>query len=75
MSDPLLKQKDYWNRAIDHFDSIYSHEKSFIGNLVDRLVRWDMYQRFSTHWIKLSRYRAGPSLTWGAVPGGTRWSL
>lgn len=46
MSDPLLKQKDYWNRAIDHFDSIYSHEKSFIGNLVDRLVRWDMYKRF-----------------------------
>jgi SAM-dependent methyltransferase len=46
MSDRLLRQKRYWDSAVDEFDAIYSHDKGFVGNLLDRLVRWDMYRRF-----------------------------
>jgi 2-polyprenyl-3-methyl-5-hydroxy-6-metoxy-1,4-benzoquinol methylase len=46
MSDELKKQKTYWNREVDNFDAIYSHNKGLMGNLMDRLVRWDMYKRF-----------------------------
>jgi 2-polyprenyl-3-methyl-5-hydroxy-6-metoxy-1,4-benzoquinol methylase len=46
MSDELQKQKTYWNREVESFDAIYSHNKGLMGNLMDRLVRWDMYKRF-----------------------------
>jgi SAM-dependent methyltransferase len=46
MNEPLLRQKRYWDSAVDEFDAIYSHDKGFVGNLLDRLVRWDMYRRF-----------------------------
>jgi 2-polyprenyl-3-methyl-5-hydroxy-6-metoxy-1,4-benzoquinol methylase len=46
MSNELQKQKTYWNREIESFDAIYSHNKGMFGNLMDRLVRWDMYKRF-----------------------------
>jgi 2-polyprenyl-3-methyl-5-hydroxy-6-metoxy-1,4-benzoquinol methylase len=46
MSDELQKQKKYWNGEVENFDAIYSHNKGLMGNLMDRLVRWDMYKRF-----------------------------
>jgi 2-polyprenyl-3-methyl-5-hydroxy-6-metoxy-1,4-benzoquinol methylase len=46
MRDELKKQKIYWNREVDNFDAIYSHNKGLMGNLMDRFVRWDMYKRF-----------------------------
>jgi 2-polyprenyl-3-methyl-5-hydroxy-6-metoxy-1,4-benzoquinol methylase len=46
MSNELQKQKTYWNREVDSFDAIYSHNKGLMGNLMDRFVRWDMYKRF-----------------------------
>lgn len=46
MNEELQKQKLYWNREVDRFDAIYSHNKGLIGNVLDRLTRWDMYQRF-----------------------------
>jgi 2-polyprenyl-3-methyl-5-hydroxy-6-metoxy-1,4-benzoquinol methylase len=46
MSDELKKQKTYWNREVENFDAIYSHNKGLLGNVMDRLVRWDMYKRF-----------------------------
>jgi len=46
MSDDLQKQKIYWNREVDNFDAIYSHNKGLLGNMMDKLVRWDMYKRF-----------------------------
>jgi SAM-dependent methyltransferase len=46
MSKELQKQKKYWNGEVNNFDAIYSHNKGLTGNLMDRLVRWDMYKRF-----------------------------
>jgi len=46
MSEELQKQKTYWNKEVDAFDAIYSHNKGLTGNVLDRLVRWDMYKRF-----------------------------
>lgn len=46
MSDELQKQKVYWNREVENFDAIYSHNKGLLGNIMDKLVRWDMYKRF-----------------------------
>lgn len=46
MSDELKKQKTYWNREFENFDAIYSHNKGLFGNVMDKLVRWDMYKRF-----------------------------
>lgn len=46
MNDELTKQKSYWNREVENFDAIYSHKKGLLGNVMDRLVRWDMYKRF-----------------------------
>ncbi len=41
-----MKQEKYWDKEVAIFDSIYSHEKNFIGNLLDKIFRWDMYARF-----------------------------
>jgi 2-polyprenyl-3-methyl-5-hydroxy-6-metoxy-1,4-benzoquinol methylase len=46
MRDELRKQKTYWDREVKNFDAIYSHDKGLFGNLMDRIVRWDMYKRF-----------------------------
>lgn len=47
MSQEIIKQKHFWNREVNSFDSIYSHEKSRFGNLLDSLFRSDMYERFN----------------------------
>ncbi len=46
MNQELLKQKDYWDKKVAEFDSIYSHGKSKFSNWVDTTFRWDMYARF-----------------------------
>jgi SAM-dependent methyltransferase len=42
----LERQRDYWNREIAQFDSIYSRKKSAFGNWLDTTFRKDMYQRY-----------------------------
>ncbi len=46
MNQDLAKQKNYWNREVVEFDSIYSHGKSKFQNWVDATFRWDMYARY-----------------------------
>ncbi|MFA6468665.1 MAG: class I SAM-dependent methyltransferase [Bacteroidota bacterium] len=46
MSTLLDRQRFYWNRTVSDFDSIYSQEKSFVGKLLDKIFRNDMYGRF-----------------------------
>jgi len=47
MNQELARQKSFWNEEIGSFDSIYSHRKSRVGNLLDSIFRWDMYERFN----------------------------
>lgn len=47
MNPELLRQQDFWNRTSQNFDAIYSHEKSRLANWADRVLRWDMYERFN----------------------------
>ena len=46
MSKQLDNQRDYWDRTVGDFDSIYSHGKSRLDNWIDAKFRWDMYARF-----------------------------
>ncbi len=46
MSEEIQTQAAYWNRESGAFQSIYSHEKSALANLLDRVFRKDMYKRF-----------------------------
>jgi 2-polyprenyl-3-methyl-5-hydroxy-6-metoxy-1,4-benzoquinol methylase len=39
-------QSDFWDRYSKDFDAIYTHEKSGFQNLLDRIFRKDMYERF-----------------------------
>ncbi len=42
----IVTQKDFWDKEVDNFDSIYSHEKSRVSNFLDKIFRWDMYVRY-----------------------------
>lgn len=46
MSEELRVQREYWDREANAFKAIYSHEKSPLLNLLDRIFRKDMYERF-----------------------------
>jgi 2-polyprenyl-3-methyl-5-hydroxy-6-metoxy-1,4-benzoquinol methylase len=46
MNKELELQRKFWNSEADAFERIYSHEKSKLSNLLDRLFRKDMYERF-----------------------------
>jgi cyclopropane fatty-acyl-phospholipid synthase-like methyltransferase len=46
MSDEILSQRSYWNREADVFQRIYTHQKSTTANLLDRIFRKDMYERY-----------------------------
>lgn len=39
-------QSDFWDRYSRDFDAIYTHDKSKFQNLLDRIFRKDMYDRF-----------------------------
>ncbi|HJQ68576.1 MAG TPA: methyltransferase domain-containing protein [Blastocatellia bacterium] len=47
MNQELVRQKNFWDEEINNFDSIYSHQKSKFSNFLDRVFRWDMYERFN----------------------------
>ncbi|UCE37904.1 MAG: class I SAM-dependent methyltransferase [Thermoplasmata archaeon] len=40
------QQSDFWDDYSEDFDAIYSHEKSKFNNLLDKVFRQDMYERF-----------------------------
>jgi SAM-dependent methyltransferase len=40
------QEKEFWDNYSQDFDSIYTHKKSNLSNLVDRIFRSDMYERF-----------------------------
>ena len=46
MNTELISQQDYWNREADEFHRIYTHQKSALLNILDRIFRKDMYERF-----------------------------
>ncbi|MBI3652054.1 MAG: class I SAM-dependent methyltransferase [Acidobacteria bacterium] len=42
----IVTQRNYWNREVQDFHSIYSHQKSKFATFLDRVFRKDMYERF-----------------------------
>jgi SAM-dependent methyltransferase len=46
VSRPLDRQAAYWNREAPEFHRIYSHDKTAPLNVLDRLFRKDMYERY-----------------------------
>lgn len=46
MRDEIQKQREYWDSQYEEFDTIYSHNKTKLKVLLDRIFRKDMYQRF-----------------------------
>jgi ubiquinone/menaquinone biosynthesis C-methylase UbiE len=46
MNQEIVAQEDYWNKQASDFHRIYSHEKSGVSNLLDRVFRKDMFERF-----------------------------
>lgn len=38
--------QEHFHKTAKEFDSIYTGEKSTIGKLLDRWLRWDMYERY-----------------------------
>lgn len=47
MSSEIEVQRDYWNREISAFGSIYSKDKSRFSIWLDKVFRWDMFERFA----------------------------
>ena len=47
MSSEIEVQRDYWNREISTFGSIYSKDKSKFSIWLDKVFRWDMFERFA----------------------------
>lgn len=46
MNTELISQQNYWNREADEFQRIYTHQKSALSNILDRIFRKDMFERF-----------------------------
>jgi 2-polyprenyl-3-methyl-5-hydroxy-6-metoxy-1,4-benzoquinol methylase len=46
MNREILNQKEYWNREVKAFDSIYSAQKSNFSKWLDKVLRWDIIARF-----------------------------
>jgi 2-polyprenyl-3-methyl-5-hydroxy-6-metoxy-1,4-benzoquinol methylase len=46
VNEEIAAQRDYWNREADTFQKIYTHRKSKLSNVLDRIFRQDMYDRF-----------------------------
>lgn len=47
MSKEILAQRRFWNNEADSFQRIYTHKKSRFANVLDKLFRKDMYQRYT----------------------------
>ncbi len=39
-------QSAFWDNYSKDFHAIYTHDKSGFQNLIDRIFRWDMYERY-----------------------------
>jgi SAM-dependent methyltransferase len=46
LSKEILAQRRFWNNEADSFQRIYTHKKSPLSNVLDKVFRKDMYQRF-----------------------------
>jgi SAM-dependent methyltransferase len=46
VNEEIVAQRKYWNNEADSFQRIYSHRKSKASNMLDRVFRKDMYERF-----------------------------
>jgi SAM-dependent methyltransferase len=46
VNQEILAQKRYWNNEADTFQRIYTHRKSKFSNLLDKVFRKDMYERY-----------------------------
>jgi 2-polyprenyl-3-methyl-5-hydroxy-6-metoxy-1,4-benzoquinol methylase len=46
MTGKTQTQEAYWDRQSRGFDKIYSHDKSWLGTVLDQVFRKDMYQRY-----------------------------
>jgi 2-polyprenyl-3-methyl-5-hydroxy-6-metoxy-1,4-benzoquinol methylase len=47
MYQNINQQKNYWDKEVSNFDSIYSHKKGKFKNYLDKKLRWDMYERLN----------------------------
>lgn len=47
VNEQILAQRKYWNNEADSFQRIYTHKKSKLSNLLDRIFRQDMFERFA----------------------------
>lgn len=47
MTSVVEKVKVHFNRTSNEFDAIYTGEKSLFSQWLDRVFRWDMYERFN----------------------------
>lgn len=47
MRDDLLKQRDYWNKTSENFESIYTKNKNNFLIYLDKVFRKDMFERFT----------------------------
>ena len=47
--DNMPQVTRFWNDIAEEFDAIYTGRKSFIGRMLDRWLRKDIYQRFD--WV------------------------
>ena len=63
-------QKSYWDGYAQKFDAIYSHRKSRLGNILDKIFRRDMYQRFA---FSMRESEPVASRTFLDVGCGTGW--
>jgi 2-polyprenyl-3-methyl-5-hydroxy-6-metoxy-1,4-benzoquinol methylase len=69
----LVKKADpkgYWDGYARKFDAIYSHRKSRVGNILDKIFRRDMYQRFE---FSMTESEPVASRTFLDVGCGTGW--
>ncbi|HVF89188.1 MAG TPA: class I SAM-dependent methyltransferase [Blastocatellia bacterium] len=46
MNNEIVSQRNFWNNEADAFQRIYTHQKPGLANVLDRIFRKDMYERF-----------------------------
>ena len=46
MNNEIVSQRNFWNNEADAFQRIYTHQKPGLSNVLDRVFRKDMYERF-----------------------------
>jgi 2-polyprenyl-3-methyl-5-hydroxy-6-metoxy-1,4-benzoquinol methylase len=46
MREELKRQKLYWDKEVNNFDSIYIKKNNKFKQFIDDFFRWDMYARF-----------------------------